>query len=174
MAKFVEHRRHIVKADQRRLACRRLLEVRHVVDHRQRAQQLRLPHKVAHPRAAVLVVALEVVAIPQRQRLAVRIEHFEHAHIRLIHRNVLPLLERNPVKLVRRVEHAILQHIPDLEVGLHLGFVDVVLRLAHLLGIELPVPRLQLEPALLCINHGLDVLALGHRLRGRRRHQRRP
>ena len=75
-------------------------EVGHVVNHRQRAQQLGLADQVVHPRAAVLVVALEVVAVPQRQRLAVRVEHLEHAHVRLVHGNVVALLEGDAVKLV--------------------------------------------------------------------------
>ncbi len=180
----MEHRRHIGKADQRRLARRRLLEVRHVENHRPRAQQLRLRHKAVHPRAARFVVTLEVVAIPQCQRLAVRLEHLEHAHVRVVHRDVLALLEGDPVQLVRRIEDAVLQHVPYLEVRLHLVFVQIVLRLAHLLGVHVPVPWLQLEPALLrgarglrgacglSIDRRLDVLAFRNRLRRRRRHQR--
>ena len=89
MAKFVEHRGHVAKADERGLAGRGLAEVGDVEDDRQRAEQLGLADKVVHPRAAVLVVALEVVAIPERQRLAVGVEDFEHPHVRVIDGNVV-------------------------------------------------------------------------------------
>ena len=56
----------------------------------------------------------------------------------------MALFERDSVELIRRVEDAVQQHVVQLEVGLHLRFVDVVLRLAYLLGVELPVPGLQL------------------------------
>ena len=58
-------------------------------------------------------------------------------------------LKREPVELVGGEEHAVLQHPIELEVGLDLRFVEVVLGLAHLLGVELPVPRRQLEAAVL-------------------------
>ena len=132
------------KLMQRRLARRGLLEVGHVVDHRQRAQQLGLVHQNVHPRAAVLVVALEVVAIEQRQRLAVGVEDLEDAHVRLIDGKVVALLEGEAVELVRGVEDAVLEHVVQLEVRLDLGLVQIVFRLAHLLGVELPVPGLEL------------------------------
>ena len=173
VAELVKHRGHIVKAEQRRLPRRGLLEVGHVVDHRQRAQQLRLAHQRIHPRSAVLVVALEVVAIPQRQRLSIRIENLKHAHVRLLHRNVVPLLEGEPVELVRRIEHAVLEHVVQLEVGLDLRFVQVVLRLAHLLGVELPVPRLEREAAVPAESISAWMsFAFARRLGRRRRHQR--
>ena len=145
VAELVEHGDHVVERQQRRLAGGRLGEVGDVVDHRLGAEQLRLVDEVVHPGAAALVVALEVVAVEQRQRVAVLVEHLEHAHVRLVHRNVLALLEGQPVELVGGVEHAVLQHVVELEVRLDLVLVEVVLRLAHLLGVELPVPRLQLE-----------------------------
>jgi hypothetical protein len=46
---------------------------------------------------------------------------------------------------VRGVEDAVLQHVVELEIRLDLRFVEVVFRLAHLLGVQLPVPRLELE-----------------------------
>ncbi len=44
-----------------------------------------------------------------------------------------------------RVEHAVLQHMIQFEVRLGLGFVEVIARLADLLSIKRPIPRLQLE-----------------------------
>jgi hypothetical protein len=96
VAELVEHRGHIVEAEQRRLPRRGLGEVGHVVDHGQRAQQLRLADEAVHPRSAVLVVALEVVAVPQRQRLAIGVEDLKHAHVRLVDRNVVRSLKVSP------------------------------------------------------------------------------
>ena len=154
------------KLMQRRLARRGLGEVGDVVDHRQRAQQLRLADEDVHPRAAVLVVALEVVAVPERQRLAVGVEDFEDLHVGVVDGNVCALLEGDAVELVGGVEHAVLEHVVQLEVGLDLRLVQIVLRLAHLLGIEVPVPGLKLESALLRIDERLNVLGLALGLGG--------
>ncbi len=53
----------------------------------------------------------------------------------------------------------------------YLRLVNVELRLAHLFGVEVPVPRLRLEAAFLGVNHRLNVLALRRRLRRGRGHQ---
>ena len=80
VTELVEHRPHVVGGEQRRLARRGLSEVGDVLDHRLRAQQLRLFDKAVHPGAALLVVALEVVAVEERQRTAVGIEYLEDPH----------------------------------------------------------------------------------------------
>jgi len=152
MAELVEHGGDVGEADERGLARRGLGEVGDVVDDRQRAQQFRLADEVAHPRAAVLVVALEVVAVPERQRLAVGIEDLEDAYVGVVDGDVLALFEGDAVELVGGVEHAVLEDVEDLEVGLLLVFIDVVLRFAHLVGVELPVPGLQLEAAFLSVD----------------------
>ena len=126
-----------------------LREIGNVVDDRQRAEQLGLLDKVVHPGAAVLVVALEVVAIPERQRLAVGVEDFEDPHVGLVDGNILALLERDAVELVGGVEDAVLQHVVEFEVGLDLRLVEIVSRFADLFGVKLPVPGLQLEAAML-------------------------
>ena len=160
VAELVEHRDDVVEADERRLTGRRLRQVADVVDDRPCAEQLRLTDEVRHPGAAVLVVALEVVAIKERERLAVGVDHIEYAHVGLIDRDVLALLEGDAVELVRRIEHAVLEHVVELEVRLDLRIVQVVLRLANLLGVKIPVPRLEREAAVLSVDDRLDVLAL--------------
>ena len=97
-----------------------------------------------HPCAAVLVVALEVVEVEQPEVRSVLVEHLEDAHVRLIDRQVVPFLEREAVQLVRGEEDAVREHAVQLEVRLDLVVVQVELRLAHLLGVEVPVPRLEL------------------------------
>jgi hypothetical protein len=44
-----------------------------------------------------------------------------------------------------RVEHAVLQHRIQFEVGSHLGFIQIVLSFADLFRIELPVIRRERE-----------------------------
>ena len=141
----MEHGGDIVEADERGLAGRRLGEVGDVVDDRLGAEELRLLDEIAHPGAALLVVALEVVEIGEAQLRAVLVEHFKDAHIGLIDRNVVAFLEGHAVELVRGVEHAVLEHIVEFEIGFDLVFVEIVFRLANLLGVVLPVPWLQIE-----------------------------
>src|SRR5215469_15407311 len=125
---LVKHGAHIVEAEQRWLSWRRLTEVRHVEHHRLGSHQLRLSDERVHPRAAVLVVALEIIAIEQGQVLAVAVEYLEHAYIRLIYRKVLALLEGDPVKLISGIKYAILQHVVQLKIRFDLRFIQVVLR----------------------------------------------
>ena len=78
--------------------------------------------------------------------------------------NVPAFREGDPVELGRRMEHALDQHVAELEIRLDLGVVQVVARLAHLLGVEIPVPRLDLGAAL-GVGARLDVRAFAQRLR---------
>ena len=163
VSEFVEHRDHVVEADQCRLARGRLGEVGDVIDDRKRAQQFGLADKVAHPRSAVFVVAFEVVAVPQRQRLAVGVDHFIHLHVGVVDGDVGASLHGDSIKHVRGVKHAVLKHVVDFEVGLCLGLVKIEFCLAHLPGIEVPVPWFESESALLRIDERLNIprLALG-------------
>src|SRR6266571_4718689 len=97
------------------------------------------------PCAAALVVARKEIAVEKRKRLAVGIRHFEHARVALINRNVLALLERDAIKLVRGEEDAVAQNAIELEVRSHLRLVEVIVGFANLFGVVLPVPRLQFE-----------------------------
>ena len=159
MAELVEHRHDVVVADQRRLACRRFREIADVVHDRLIAEQSRLLHEAVFPRAAGFVVALEIVGVPQRQRRAVFVEHFEHAHVGLIDGKVVTFLERESVQLVRGEEHAVLQHAVEHEILLDFVFVDLEFVLLHLLGIELPIPRREFETAFLLVDDGLHFAA---------------
>ncbi len=171
MAEFVEHRRHVVRADQRGLAGGGLGEIGDVVDHRLGAEQLGLADEVRHPRAARLVVALEVVEIHQPELGAVLVVDGVGHHVGLVDGDVGTALEGQPVHLVGGVEHALLEHGVQLEIGLHLGLVEIVFRLADLLGIQLPVPWLHLETLAVLGDHLLDLGGLALLLGGGRRHQ---
>src|SRR3546814_5927157 len=93
---------------QRRLAGRGLGEVGDVVDHRLGAGQAVLVDEHVHPRAAGLAVALEVVAVEQRQRTAVLVEHLEHAHVRVVDRDVLRSEEHtSELQSLMRISYAV-------------------------------------------------------------------
>ena len=160
VAELVEHRGDVGDADQRRLAGGRLGEVCHVEDHRLGSNERALVDKCIHPRAAALVRAREVVGIEESERLAVGIEDFEHPHVGVVDRNVVALFEGEAVQPVRSVEDSVLPDAVQLEVLLHLAFVERVLRLAQLFRVVLPIPRRELESAFLFV----DQLLHGHRL----------
>ena len=172
MTELVKHRRDVVEADERGLSRRGFRQICHVIYDRQGAEQLGLADKFGHPRAAVLVVALEVIGIKKRQRFAVDIGDLENTYVRFVHRNILSFLEGYSIQPVRRVENAVLKHIVEFEKRLDLRLVEIIFGFAHLLAVELAIPRLQLKSALLRIDHCLHILGLGGRLRGRHRHQR--
>ena len=126
---------------QRRLAGGGLHDVGDVADDRLRAQQLRLDAEVVHPRAAVLVVAREVVGVEQRQRRPVVVEDLEDADVGVVDREVVPLGEGDAVQLVRREEDAVLAARGRARgTGASVSLSRSYLRLPHLLGVEGPSP----------------------------------
>ena len=138
--------------------------------HRMRAEQPVLRHILVHPGAAALVAAGVVVADEHGELLAVLVEHVPHAHVWVVHRQIVALLEAQAVELVGGEEHAVGEHIVQLEVRAQLRFIELVLGLAHLLGVVGPVPGGELEAALLGVDQLLHVGCLlpgvGHGRRG--------
>ena len=171
MAKLMKHRDYIIEADESRLTGGGLRQVGDVVDDGEIAQEFRRTDEQGHPCTAILVVALEIIAIKQRQGFAVDVGDFEDAHVGLIYRDVLALFEADSIQLSRRMEHAVLEHVVQLEVRLDLGVIEIILCLAHLFAVEIPIPRLQREATLLCVDHGLNVLGLACRFSGGDGHQ---
>ena len=167
VSELVEHGANVVGGEQRGLARRRLGEVADVDDDRLGAHQLRLLDEVVHPGAALLVVALEVVDVEQGEGAAVGVEDLEDAHVGVVDRKVLALLEGNAVELGGGVEDAVFEHVVHLEVGLDLLFVEIVFGFAHLLGIDFPVKRLELESALLLVDDFLNVFGFDGSTGGR-------
>ena len=145
VTELVKRRRDFVEGQQRRLSCRRLRNIQIVDDDGLRAEQARLIDEGVHPCAAALVLARIPVHQEQAQRRAICIRDFEHQHIGLVDRQVLAFFEVHAIQLVRGKQHAIAQHAVHFEIGTHLRFIISVTRAAHLLCIEVPVPRLQLE-----------------------------
>ena len=171
VSELVEHRRHVIICKQRRLARRWFGEIGDVVHDGLPSGQRRLIDELIHPGPTLLVVALEVVGVKQRQRLAVGVEDLEGADIRIVNRDVVPLLESQSVQLVGGEEDAVLQNVIELEVRHDLGFIQVILRLPHLLRVILPVPRLQLETSALRVDQLLHVGRFGAGARRGRRNE---
>src|SRR6185503_17416580 len=136
-------------------------EVRNVEDDRLSPSDSILVDEVVHPGTTALLVTLPVVSIEKSKRLSILIEHLEHANVWVVDRDVLTLLERQAVKLVRREEQSILKNVVDLEVRLELRFIESVPRLSHLLRIVLVIPRCELESALLAVDELLHIGNLG-------------
>ncbi len=151
----------VVVADQRGLAGRGLGEVADVVDHRPGPEQLGLTDEVAHPGAAVFAVALEEIEIDQADGRAILVEHFIDADVGVIDRQVRSPPEGDAVEPLGDVEEPVVQHTAQLEIGLQLLLVQVVLLLAQPLGVPLPIPRLQLDVLALAGDQGLQLLGLG-------------
>ncbi len=145
MAEFVEQRVDVVEADQLHFAFGCLGDVEHIVDHRLGAPQIALVDEVAHPRPAALGLALERVEIEQTQLAAVTVEHRVGRHIGVIDGQVAALLEGQAVELFGGIEHAVLEHGIELEIFRHRVFVEVVALRLDLVGIAVPVPRLDFE-----------------------------
>ena len=101
----------------------------------------------------------EIVADEQADMGAACIRHLPGARVRVIERHV-DGREGEPEQPPRGLEGG-LDHLVELEVWLDLGLVQVVARLAQLLGVVAPVPRRQGEVAALLRNHLLQRVALG-------------
>ena len=97
--------------------------------------------EVGHPRSAPLGAAGKIIRHEPAEKRAVRIGDLEGLDLRMIYGNIVRRLYLYAVETLGGLEHSG-AHIVKLEILAHLGFVEGVLRLAHLLGIEPPVPRL--------------------------------
>ncbi len=165
----MEHGVGIVPGDQRGLARGGLGIVRDVEHHRLGPGQAVLVDEVRHPRPARLVVALPGIEIEQRQFAAILVIDGVNRHVRVIDRNVGALLEGQPVELVGGIEHAVFQHVGDLEIGLHLVLVERVALLAQLFGIVIPVRRGDGELAAFLADEGVEIVGIALLRRAQRR-----
>ena len=160
---------HVRGGDERGLARGGLGEVGVVRDGRLPAEQPALVDEAVAPRAAALRRPQEEIAVVQGERAAVGVEDLPDADVRMVDGDVLALLEGDAVHLVGGEEDAVLENPLEIEVGPDLRLVEVVLRLAHLLRVEVPVRRGDLEAALRGVDLLLDRVRLSPRFRGRRR-----
>ncbi len=166
MAEFVEQRARVVERQQRRLARRRLGEIADIEDDRPDiAGKLLLVAQRGHPGAAVLGAAREIVADEQADMAALGVLHLEGTGVGVIERHG-DGREGETEQPARGLEGG-LDHLVELEVRLDFGFVQVVARLAQLLGVIAPVPRCQREIAALLRDHLLQRVALDRGLGAR-------
>ena len=93
------------------------------------AEQVGLSDVLVHPRAAALGGPRVVIREEERQRRAVGVEHLEHAHVRLVHGQVVAFLERDAVEPRGGKEHAVFQDVVQLEIGTKLRLVEGIARL---------------------------------------------
>ena len=142
VAELVEQRLHFLDAQQRRGVARRPREVAHVDDDGADALAVREPlfAKPAAPGAHALPGAGVVVGVEHAEVRSVGVLHLERLHLGVIGRQVGARHEREPVQPVGHVEDA-LAHLVELEVRTQRLVVEVVARLAQLLGVVAPVPR---------------------------------
>ena len=142
VAEFVEQGVRLVEAEQARFAGAAAGETHHVDDDRQDASiELLLVAQRAHPGAAVLRVAGEIVADEQRDRRAVRADRRPGARVRVRQSHVVAGDEGDAEQAMGDVEGGG-DHRLERQIGLELALVDVVERLAALLGIIAPIPGL--------------------------------
>ncbi len=147
MAEFVKQRIGIIEADQRRRLARALGEI--IVVGCQRIGAPAQPFLRAicrHPCARTLAVAGEIIKIEDADiGIGLEIVDLEGAHIGIEHGQAAGVFAKAQIiELPRGPEHAIDQLV-ELEIGLHLGLVQIIFRLAHLFSVKAIVPRLDGE-----------------------------
>ena len=178
VAELVEDGARVVPADQDRLAGLALHEVRVVGDDdRDLSLDAGLPPVLVHPRAGGLSRTRVRVEVPESDVLALGVGHLPDPHVRMVDGDG-PLRHRHELEaeqLFRHPEHALAQLL-QLQVGLHVVLVEVVLRLAHLLRVEAVVPGSDADAGLLPVGDRLHIGDLfvdpRHRRLPHRLHQR--
>ena len=159
VAEFVEERRGVGPADERRLARLALHEVRVVRDDGLHlAVEALLVAVRVHPRARALALARVRVEVPQAHEPALLVGDLPDLHVRVIHgdRAFLDRREGEAEQLLRHVEHAVAQ-VVELHVRRDLGLVEVVLVLADFFRVKAVVPRLDLDARAFLVGDGLHV-----------------
>ena len=147
VAELVEQGVRLVEAEQAWLTGAAAGETHHVDDDLLVTQR-------AHPGAAVFGVPREIVADEQRDRRAVRADRRPGARVRVWQSHVVAGDEGDAEQAMGDVEGGG-DHRLERQIRLELALVDVVERLAALLGIVAPVPGFELEIAALGGDHRL-------------------
>ena len=154
MTELMEQGSNLIPCDERWLTLRCLGIVAYIIYNRQLAALLTLFGKGAHPCTATLGRTAEVIAVEEGDWLAVLVAYLEYLHVRVISRNILALLEVQPVNTMGGIEHTVHLYAVDVEVWLNLIIGNVEHLLLHLRRIIESVVWLQLEVlafSLLCI-----------------------
>ena len=160
MAELVEQRARIVEGQQRGLPRRRLGKVVVVDDDGPvHPAVARLVGEVAHPGARALGRTGKVVLQEQAGAAPLGVEHLVDLHVRVVGAHIRPRLEAHAEEALGAVEQG-LDHALQREIGLHLGIVDVVAGLAHLLRPVAPIPGFGLALHAMAAHHRDQGLAL--------------
>ena len=101
----------------------------------------------------------EIIAEEQSDMAAVGALHLPDAHVRMPGRDVVALFERQSEQAMRGVESGV-DHLVELQIGLHRRLIDIVQLLAQLLGVIAPVPGREREIAALVLHELLQGVAL--------------
>ena len=145
VAELMEERLYIRRGEEGGSALSRSLEVADVVDDRLRTEERALLDEVRHPRPTRLRWATEVVRIEESHGGIILVEDLVDLYAISIDRDIRTGLEGQAIELVGCVEDSILQHAIQHEIGLEVGFVEVVLSLLQALSIVVEVPSSELE-----------------------------
>ncbi len=157
----MEQRHRVVPGDQHRLARPALHEVGVVGDDREGlAPQPLLGAVLAHPGARLLALAGVGVEVPEAGAPPVRARDLVDADVGVGEGDALDLGPAEAEQLAGRPAHR-LGHLLHLQVRLQLALIEVVLRLAQLLGVVAHVPRLERRGAVLLAG---DLLRLAELL----------
>ena len=152
VAELVEHGLGVVPGEQHGLAGLGLDEVRVVGDDGDhRPGQFLLLAIGVHPGAGILARPGEGVEVPDADHRVVAVANLIDRHVGMEDRHAFDLLEGEAVQLARREEHG-LADVVQLEVGLELVEIEVVLGLAQLLGVVAVVPGGELVAAVLGVH----------------------
>ena len=159
MSELMEHGGSLVKGKKRRLAGRRLGEIAHIDDNRSYVLPVFrdiLVAEIVHPCPASLGRTRVIVGKQDADKGAVGIRNLESFHIGMIDRDAFEFLEIESVESVGRSKDA-LTDILHLEIRLDEGFVELVVPVAHSLGVIGPVPRTDYRSAVVRKDSGLDI-----------------
>src|SRR5947207_13316806 len=107
MAELMKRRPYFIVSRQGLLVWQRFRNVEMIGQHRFGPEESALLHVSVHPRAAALRGTRVVIAQKEREWLTIRVIHFPNAHVGLIYRKIVPLLERHSVELPRGKEYAV-------------------------------------------------------------------
>src|ERR1700756_792700 len=138
MAKFVEQRPGVVKAQKGGLAFYKVIVV--YDDRCHCAFRAFLIAVAAGPRPRLLARTSEVIVQKQPDMSARRVANLPHSDIRMVDRDVLALDEDEAKQAARSIERSA-RYVVEHEIGLQLGLVEIVLSLTDFLGVVAPVPR---------------------------------
>ncbi len=155
VAELVEQGRRVVPRNQQGLTGFGLEEVAVVRGDAGVLQYARLRLVFGLPRPRRLAFAGIGVEVPQADLLAVA-HDLVGRDIRMEDRHVVDLDESKAIHLVGAPEDGFLD-LRQLQILLDLAFVEVVARLAHLLGVETIVPRLDSDALALAVGDLLHV-----------------